>query len=41
MGYLPGLKIGEIIKMAYQIQLEKNWNQKQLTEFISHKYPIP
>jgi putative nucleotidyltransferase with HDIG domain len=40
LGYKPGIKMGEMIRMAYQIQLEKNWNQEQLTEFILNQYPI-
>jgi tRNA nucleotidyltransferase (CCA-adding enzyme) len=41
LGYKPGVEMGEIIRMAYQIQLEIDWNQEQLTEFILNQYPIP
>lgn len=40
LGYEPGPKMGEIIRMAYKIQLEKDWNQEQLTKFILKQYPI-
>lgn len=40
LGYKPGLIMGEIIRKAYQIQLEENWDEKQLTEFILNQYPV-
>jgi tRNA nucleotidyltransferase (CCA-adding enzyme) len=40
LGYKPGPIMGEIIRKAYQIQLEENWDEKQLTEFILNQYPV-
>lgn len=40
LGYKPGPRIGKIIKEAYQIQLEENWDEKQLTDFILNQYPV-
>lgn len=40
LGYKPGPRMGKIIKEAYQTQLEKNWDEKQLTEFIFNQYPV-
>lgn len=40
MGYTPGPQMGQIIQKAYEIQLEKDWNQEQLTDFITKQYNV-
>lgn len=40
LGFSSGPKMGEIIKTAYDMQLEKDWNQEQLTAYVLNKYKL-